>query len=203
VLFAQMQREAPRSFRTYWALGAEAFTQGDSVAGERAWREAIRLNPDHPQPLEDLGRLYARTGRWEPAIPLLERVVQLDSTRIGAALALTTGLTRTGAYAKALDLLDALERRDDGDAMLMLLRGDVLRRAGDYDRALAAAQEAVARDSTAWRTWVFAAETAVMAGDCATAAELAAGARRQAGNADREAVEAALAGVANREGSCK
>jgi hypothetical protein len=203
VLFAQMLREAPRSFRTHWALGAEAFARGDSVAGEQAWREAIRLNPDHPQPLEDLGRLYARTGRWEPAIPLLERVVLLDSTRIGAALALTTGLTRTGEYAKALGLLDALERRDEGDAMLMLLRADVLRRTGDDDRALAAAEEAVARDSTAWRIWVFAAETAVRAGRCGTAAELAAGARRWAGDPDREAVEAALAGVANREGSCK
>jgi Tetratricopeptide repeat len=201
-LFAQMAREAPNSFRTHWVLGSEAFSRGDSVAGEREWREAIRLNPDHPQLLEDLGRVYAQSGLWEPAIPLLDRAVQLDSTRLGTGLLLASALSRAGHPADALRVLDAMERLHDGGAALRVLRADVHRKAGDFRKALAAAREAVARDSTAWRLWVFAAETATLLGDCPAVAELVGGARRHAGEGAAGAVDTALAAVVNRKGPC-
>lgn len=201
-LFAQMAREAPNSFRTHWVLGSEAFDRGDSVAGEREWREAIRLNPDHPQLLEDLGRVYTQSGLWEPAIPLLDRAVQLDSTRLGTGLLLASALSRVGHPADALGVLDAMERLHDGGAALRVLRADVHRTAGDYREALAAAREALARDSTAWRLWVFAAETATLLGDCPAVAELVGGARRHAGEGAVGAVDTALAAVVNRNGPC-
>lgn len=201
-LFAQMAREAPNSFRTHWALGADAFARGDSVAGEREWREAIRLNPSHPQLLEDLGRVYARNRLWQPAIPLLERVVQLDSTRLGTGLLLASALSHVARTADALAVLEAMERLHDGGAALRLLRAEVLRRAGDYSGGLAAVRDALARDSTNWRIWLFAAETAHEGGDCAAARELAAGARRHAGTGGVGPVEAALEAVVNRNGPC-
>lgn len=201
-LFAQMLEEAPSSFRTHWALGAEAFARGDSAAGEREWREAIRLYPNQPQLLEDLGRVYARSGLWDPAIPLLARAVQLDSARLGTAMLLASALSRSGRSTEAADVLDAMERLHDGGAGLRALRAQVLLRAGDSAAALAAALDALARDSTGWRLWVFAAETAHLAGDCAAADELSGGARRHAGEGDAGAVEAALAAVVNRKGPC-
>jgi len=201
-LFAQMAREAPNSFRTHWALGADAFARGDSVAGERQWREAVRLNPDHPQLLDDLGRVYARSGLWEPAVPLLERAVQLDSARLGTALLLASAMSHAGRSDEALDVLAAMERLHDGGPALRMVRADVLRRSGNPAAGLVAAREAVARDSTNWRVWVFAAETAYMAGACSAAEELAAGARRQAGERSAGAVEEAIGAVVNRKGPC-
>jgi protein O-mannosyl-transferase len=202
-LFAQMEREAPRSFQTHWALGALAFARGDSALGEREWREAIRLNPEHPQPIEDLGRLYARTGRWDAAVPLLERVIELDAARVGSALALGTGYTRLGRLDDALAFLEGMERRHDAEPMFPALRADVLRRREDYAAALVAARAALARDSSQWQLWLLAAETAVLAERCDAADSLADGARRAGGQAAAEAVGRVLEGAAIRKGSCK
>jgi len=201
-LFAQMLREAPDSFRTHWALGAQAFARGDSALGEREWREAIRLNPAHPQPIEDLGRLYTRTGRWAAAIPLLERVIALDSSRVGSALALGTAYARTGQLAKADAFLAAMGRRHPAEAMFPALRIDVLRREGNDAGALEAAREAVARDSTQWQLWALAAETAGLAGDCAAMRRFAEEARRRGGAEGGDAVDRILERVAKRKGSC-
>jgi tetratricopeptide (TPR) repeat protein len=201
-LFAQMLREAPQSYRTHWALGAQAFARGDSALGEREWRDAIRLNPAHPQPLEDLGRLYARTGRWSAAVPLLERVIQLDSTRVGSALALGTGYTRLGRLDDAVAYLERMESRHPSEAMFPALRADVHRRREEYGAAADAAGAALARDSTQWQLWLLAAETAALAGRCDAADSLAEEARRRAGPEGAETVNGVLAGAANRKVSC-
>ena len=204
VLFAQMLRDAPDSFQTHWALGAEALAVGDSGTTEREWREAIRLNPDHPQPLEDLGRLYARSGRWAPAVPLLDRAVQLDSARLGTALLLASAMSHTGRHAEALRVLDVMERRHVRGPATAAMRADVLRRAGDLAGALVAARDGLVRDSTNWRLWALATELAVMAADCEAAANLGAGTRRHAAAAGAAATaEEVLDGMANRNASCK
>jgi Flp pilus assembly protein TadD len=200
-LFAQMAREAPHSFRTHWALGAQAFAAGDSVRGEREWREAIRLNPDHPQPIEDLGRLYAQTGRYAPAIPLLERAVQLDSTRRGDAVLLAIALSRTGETPRALAVLDAMERRYGHGAGLSAVRADILRRGGDTTAALAAARRAVAQAPDQWSLRLLTAEIALAAGRCAEADSQLTVARRLGGQ--RGAIDSLAAQVANRNADCK
>ena len=203
VLFAQMEREAPRSFQTHRALGARAFAAGDSARGEREWREAIRLNPEHPQPIEDLGRMYSRTGRWEAAVPLLERVIELDPTRVGSALALATAYLRVGRVDDGLAFLERMERMHEGEPMFPALRADAHRRRERYAEAADAARAALARDSSQWQLWLLAAETAELAGRCDDADSLAAAARRRGGQAAVEAAERVLAGPANRKVSCK
>jgi Flp pilus assembly protein TadD len=201
-LFAQMLREAPNSFRVYWARGAAAFAAGDSIAGERALREAIRLNPDHPQPLDDLARVYLRSGRLGPAIPLLDRVVQLDSSRLGTALQLAVALSQMGRAADAGMVLDAMERLHGGGAGLQVVRADVLRRSGDFAGAFTAARRAVALDSTQWRLRLLAAETAWLAGACAEADTLLAAARRLGGAGGAQAADSLAARLANRNVAC-
>jgi len=202
-LFAQMLIEAPESYRTHWALGAQAFARGDSARGEREWREAIRLNPAHPQPLEDLGRLYTRTGRWAEAVPLLERLLALDSSRVGSALALGTAYVRTGRLEEAATFLTAMGARHQHEPMFPAILADVRRRQGDFGAALAAASGAVQRDSSQWQLWLLAAETAGLGGSCEEMRRFAEAARRHGGLEAEGTIERVLAGVANRNGSCK
>jgi hypothetical protein len=202
-LFAQMAREAPDSYRAHWWLGARAFAAGDSIAGERELRAAIRLNPDHPQPLEDLGWVYAASGRYAPAIPLLDGAVQLDSNRVGTALLLASALSRVGRPGDATRVLDAMERLHGGGPALQVVRADVLRRAGEFAKALAAAQRGVALDSLNWRLRLLAAETAWLAGECRQAEDLLAGARRVGGDAARGPADSLRERIANRKPPCK
>jgi Flp pilus assembly protein TadD len=203
VLFAQMAREAPRSFRAHWALGAQAFAAGDSVRGEREWREAIRLNPDHPQPLEDLGRLYAQTGRYAPAVPLLDRAVQLDSTRRGDAVLLAIALSRIGQTTRSLAVLDAMERLYGRGPGVEAVRADVLRRRGDIEGALIAARYAAHAAPDRWSLRLLVAEIAFAAGRCLEADSQLVAVRRLGGEPGAAAADSLAAGVANRKAVCK
>jgi len=202
VLFSQMLRDAPGSFRPHWAMGAQAFAVGDSVRGEREWREAIRLNPDNPQPLEDLGRLYAQTGRYGPAIPLLDRAVQLDSSRRGDAVLLAIVLSRTGETAQALAVLDAMERRYGRGAGVDAVLADILRRGGDTTGALVAARRAARTAPDQWQLRFLVADIAYAAGRCLEADSQLVAARRL-GGAAATAADSLAARVANRKAVCK
>jgi tetratricopeptide (TPR) repeat protein len=203
VLFAQMLREAPNSFRGHWAQGAKAFLEGDSVSGEREMRAAIRLAPDHPQPMEDLGRLYASTGRHEPAIPLLDRVLQLDSSRVGSALALALALSRTGRGQESIEVLDAMTRLHGPNQALLVVRVEALRRAGDFVGALAAVNSAIRREPLQGSLRLMASETALLAGDCEVALAQADTARQLTPPARQTALDSVLAAMANRNAPCK
>jgi len=203
VLFAQMLREAPQSFRGHWARGAQAFAAGDSVTGDSEMRRAIALNPDHPQPMDDLGRIYAATRRYEPAVPMLARVVERDSSRLGTALALALSLGRTGRPDEAIALLDAMTRLHGENQSLLVVRADALGVAGDYAGALAALERVVAREPTAWRHRVMAADGALAAGDCRAAAAQADTAAALAPAAAAPDLERLAERLANRNPPCK
>jgi protein O-mannosyl-transferase len=203
VLFAQMERDAPGSFRPHWAHGAQAFAMGDSVRGEREWREAIRLNPDNPQPLEDLGRLYAQAGRLEPAIPLLDRAVQLDSSRRGDAVLLAIVLSRTGQTTRSLMVLDAMERLYGSGAGLDAVRADILRRDGDTAAALIAARRAAGQAPDQWRLRLLVADLAYAVGLCPEADSELVAVRRLGGTIAEPQADSLAARVANRKAVCK
>ena len=170
-LFTQMVREAPTSYRGHWWMGSRAFAAGDSVTGEREMRLAIGLAPGRPEVADELGRLYAATGRYGPAVPLLAQAVELDSTRLGAALALALSLSRTGRMSDALAVLDAMARRQGESSGSLVVRVDVLRQGGRFEEAFAVAGEAVGKSPGQWRLWLLRAEVAGQAGRCTPAFE--------------------------------
>lgn len=85
--------------------------------------ESIRLNqiasietkrgPDHPslvEPLIGLSIAYELAGRWEKAVPPLERAVKLlgKRTKMGVLLSLARNLDLSGNYEKANAIYDPL-----------------------------------------------------------------------------------------------
>src|SRR5438128_1996462 len=68
--FAALQRDAPRSYRTLWMEGQDAFAAQRWGTGERLLRAAIAAAPDLPGPREDLATFYAAGGQWHPAVAL-------------------------------------------------------------------------------------------------------------------------------------
>ena len=71
--------------------GHRAVAEHRDTAAETAWRAALadaeRLGADDPHvfaPLDQLGALYARTGRLEEAAPVLQRALALRQQILGA-----------------------------------------------------------------------------------------------------------------------
>src|SRR3989441_2150934 len=66
--FAAQQRDAPRSFRTLWLGGREAFRQGQPARGERLLEAAVVAAPEVAGPRDDLARAYVARGLWAAAV---------------------------------------------------------------------------------------------------------------------------------------
>jgi Flp pilus assembly protein TadD len=58
--------------------GFEAIEKGQLVDAERVLTEALDLNPDNPYALLNLGTVYQRTGRFDLAREMFEKVIALD-----------------------------------------------------------------------------------------------------------------------------
>ena len=79
--FAAQQRDAPRSFRTLWLEGLEAFRQGQPARGERLLEAAVVAAPEVAGPRDDLARAYVARGLWAAAVRELRTSIAVDSGR--------------------------------------------------------------------------------------------------------------------------
>ena len=79
--FAAQQRDAPRSFRTLWLGGLEAFRQGQPARGERLLEAAVVAAPEVAGPRDDLARAYVARGLWAAAVRELRTSIAVDSGR--------------------------------------------------------------------------------------------------------------------------
>lgn len=169
VFFAQMLKDAPDSFRVHWAIGVRAFERGDSTLGEREMRLAVQLNPNQPYLLEDLGLMYYVTGRYEPAIPLLEQAVAVDSNRLSSALPLARSLARVGETSRALNVLNAMARLHGETRGIEVVRGEILIMVGRFEEALQVLEPLVAREPRVWTLRSMFAQAAANIGQCGVA----------------------------------
>ena len=201
-LSAQMLRDAPDSFKSHWVLSSLAFAQGDSTLGDREMRMAVGLNPDHLPLLEDLGRLYAGTGRYEPAIPPLQRAISIDSTLLSSAIPLAIALGRTGRTAEALATLDAANRIHGDLQEIAFVRAEMLQRAGDMDGAVTVLLSLTRQRPERWRVRAMLADAAAAAGQCVMAFAQADTTVQLAEPSDRAAAEAVRRTVTVDGGYC-
>ena len=58
--------------------GFEAIEDGQYVAAEKALTQALEANPDNPYALLNIGTVYQRTGRFNQARVMFEKVVALN-----------------------------------------------------------------------------------------------------------------------------
>jgi len=79
--FAAQERDAPRSFRTLWLEGQEAFRLGQQARGERLLEAAAAAAPEVAGPRDDLARAYLAAGLWAAAVQQLRTSIAVDSGR--------------------------------------------------------------------------------------------------------------------------
>ncbi len=202
VFVEQLLQDAPDSFRSHWALGWFAFERGDRQTGEREMRTAVRLNPDHPQLLQELGRRYASADLYEPAIPLLSRAVALDSTRLSSALPLALSLARLGQPDEGLRVLDAMSAIHGETSGIAVVRGETLMRKRAFREAVHVLLALIEREPLAYTVRTMVAEAAAQLGECRLALAQVDSAVAIAPEAEKAQVEAVRAALANGNGPC-
>jgi Flp pilus assembly protein TadD len=87
-------------------LGAIAYVRGDHAAFESETRRVLAVNPAFGEVYRVAGDLAARNYRFDEAVTLTRRAIELDPYNIRAASDLGLHLMRTGDEAEARRILD-------------------------------------------------------------------------------------------------
>jgi hypothetical protein len=100
-IIAALVADAPTSFRGYLWLGDSLFRANLPYEGEQAMTRARDLWPDHDAPLLMLAIQYQNRGRCDAAMPLFERVIELEPIKPAAHFGYAACLFTMGRYTDA------------------------------------------------------------------------------------------------------
>jgi arylsulfatase A-like enzyme/Tfp pilus assembly protein PilF len=103
-LFERILARDPGNLDAALRLATAHSSLGHEARAEAAFERARRIAPLSADVRTYLALHYARTARWERAVPLLERVVEEAPDRLPALEALAVVRQRQGRIAEALDL---------------------------------------------------------------------------------------------------
>ncbi len=117
------------------------FAYKDFSKAEQFFKKAIKSDPGRLDSYLHLSNLYSEAGQYGDAIPLLNRVVEIDSSNKNAYLFLGYLYYKTfrdgasqSAYKKALGLMTEEEKKDFQDSTTMMLWGEKKNEPGTIDK---------------------------------------------------------------------
>jgi tetratricopeptide (TPR) repeat protein len=138
-----LTHDAPDSYRTHWALGADAFERGAFGTGEREMLAAIRINPGDATLVQELGEKYLAAGLYAPAARFLAAGYRLNTLRTGAAARGVFAFLKAGQPDSAAALGLAALRRAPDDEGLLVVTAEAQLAGGRPRQALALARRLV------------------------------------------------------------
>ncbi|MCQ8277811.1 tetratricopeptide repeat protein [Acetobacteraceae bacterium KSS8] len=143
--------ERLRAAQTLAEQGMAHHRQGDTIAAERLYREALALDPEAPDALHGLGVLALERGLPAQAIALIGRASGLRPDHALFTLNLGHALLARGHFEEARAAMRAATLQDPGDPRAHAALAGVLEQLGRLDEALTAARTALDRviDSSA------------------------------------------------------
>lgn len=200
--FAQMESDAPGTFRISWVKAERALALGDHARAEFHFREAMERNPYNPTLAEDLGRFLMQQDRHAEAVPLFVQALEWDLERRSVLEGLAVALVRTGRGVEALRWLDWLEELHGEDPLATVLRIEALRLAGRFRESVRLAEAALQNRPGDWNLHRMAAESARLGRDCDVAMRHAEAGFARATDEGREALGAIRDAILAEEVEC-
>lgn len=132
--------------RHWFLLGVALGITGDTPAAEQALRESLRLDPRNLQALANLGTALAEQKRYDEAVDTLLQVLTLNPGHRPARIGLINALTHLHRYTEAEAQCKQLIARDQNDAEVLTLLGNIHRMKGELGPALARFEKALSAD---------------------------------------------------------
>lgn len=123
--------------RAQFAMAGFLFNRGDTEGAERVLNEAREAAPERPEPLLQLGNLYARAGRNEEAAGMLEAIAAQQPDQVGPLLALSNFYRIQGDPDRAMEAIDRALLIDPKHEQVRLARAEFLMERRDEDPAAA------------------------------------------------------------------
>lgn len=125
------------------SLSYNEYAFDDFIKAEGFFKKAIRSDPERTDSYMHLSYMNSEAGRYESGIPLLKKVVQIDSLNKNAYLFMGYLYYKTlnfdssqAAYKKALNLMTADERKEFQDSTSFILMGSAEPEDADPDSSV-------------------------------------------------------------------
>src|SRR5262249_17858950 len=116
--------------RAHAALAAEQYDKA-----EKDYREVLRLAPEDPAALRQLGSIYVNQGQFLQAYPLLKKSLELQPDDPEIQLKLATVLLAAGLYADARDAAQQVLDKHPGNEQALMQFVDASRKPEDIEDA--------------------------------------------------------------------
>jgi tetratricopeptide (TPR) repeat protein len=117
--------------------------QGQSEAAIEKFREALRISPNYPEAMVNIGALLFRVDKPAEAVDVLERLVEIDPDNGSAHVNLGAGLEGLGRFEEAAAHYQEALRLIPDNAPAHNNLGNVLQALRRYDEAVTHHQEAL------------------------------------------------------------
>jgi tetratricopeptide (TPR) repeat protein len=141
-LLRQQLQRTPGNPDALRLLATVAEDRGDFIEAERRFKECLELSPGDSAAREGLARLLRSQERISEALPLIERLLLLDSANARYVLLKSHSLRLIGRSAEAVGFMRQLvSERPDADVWLMF--GNLHRELGDQASAIECFRKAI------------------------------------------------------------
>lgn len=141
----------PEDSRAHTKRGVRHIWNGDLEAAKRDLTRAIALDPRNAEAHDDLGVIYAHNNQLDRALRHFRKTVALDPSYQKGYHNLATALFLDDRLAAALEAVNTSLRLSPGNRGSLLLKGQILLKAGKEAQAKAIFEQAeFAPDHTDW-----------------------------------------------------
>ena len=154
---------------------AALYSRGDLVSALREAESAVQVEKNNAGALQFVGVLHCQLGNPARGIDYFRRALKLAPADTNLKVNLATALIETGAADEAVGV--ASESAAASDPALLRLRGQALKALGRHGDAIAAYEQAVAKNPDDWESWNNLGNSRASAGDMGGAIQAAEKAR--------------------------
>ncbi|MEE8192683.1 MAG: tetratricopeptide repeat protein, partial [Gemmatimonadales bacterium] len=163
---AQLVRDAPGSYRSFWVASLLAYETGNRERGEELALRALEIQPAFPNLWQDVGRRYVEDERWLEAAHAFRAEFRLDSARQLAAAEAIVNYVRAGELDSAAAVGERAQRLDPTDYRVMIARSDLALARGRPLEAMTLRRQVAWQFLGVWQYWHLTADAALEAGHC-------------------------------------
>lgn len=134
----------PTSAQLHYQLGSLYKSAGDTKQAETEFREAMKIEPDHLDALEQLVHLYASRRDFQGAAPFVDRWAELAPDNPAPHFFRALRSMRNKDFDSALAALDTVANLDPSNTEVMNYKGIVLAQFDRFEESAAQFSRAIA-----------------------------------------------------------
>ena len=148
------QQPAAPTFESLVAAAQQAQAANDYAAAEKTYRQAVRIEPNMPDLLANLGLMQQEAGNIVSAIPSFHQANHLNPSLYVPNLFLGIDLLRTGKAQEAIPFLIKAEKINKTDPQTPLALGRAYYAVGKFTPAAQEFARAIALDPKLGGAWI-------------------------------------------------